>query len=91
VSERDLYEQAIVQGATTAGLPETTIPATGKLFADASDASDGLGVKLEPTLASLGKSVGRPWQRDHKEASAAALVALKGGGMTQLPGGTGCA
>src|SRR5689334_17325742 len=46
-SERDLYEQAIVKGATTAGLPVTTIPATGKLLADASDV---LGVRLEPTL-----------------------------------------
>ena len=73
-SERDLYEQAIIQGAAIAGLPVTTIPATGKLFADASDV---LGVKLEPRLASLGKSVGRPWQKDHKEATAAALVALK--------------
>ena len=73
-SERDLYEQAIIRGATIAGLPVTTIPATGRLFADASDA---LGVKLEPALASLGKSVGRPWQKDHKEATVAALVALK--------------
>jgi hypothetical protein len=34
-SERDLYEQAIIQGATRAGLPVTTIPATGTLFDDA--------------------------------------------------------
>jgi hypothetical protein len=73
-SERELYERAIVEGATTAGLPVSTIPATGTLFARASDV---LGVKLEPTLASLGRSVGRPWQKDHREATAAALVALK--------------
>jgi hypothetical protein len=73
-AERDLYEQAIIEGATRAELPVTTIPATGKLFDDASRA---LGVALEPSLAALGKSVGTPWQKDHKEATAAALVALQ--------------
>jgi hypothetical protein len=72
-SDRDLYEQAIIQGATRAGLPVTTIAATGKLFAHASDV---LGVSLEPSLTALGKSIGPPWQKDHKEATAAALVAL---------------
>ncbi len=72
-SERDLYERAIIEGATGAGLPVTTIPATGTLF---DHASRVLGVALEPSLAALGKSIGPPWQRDHKEATAAALVAL---------------
>jgi gamma-glutamyl-gamma-aminobutyrate hydrolase PuuD len=76
-SERDLYERAIIEGATISELPVVTIPATGKLLAVASDV---LGVKLEPTLASLGRSVGRPWQKDHREATAAALVALKAAG-----------
>ena len=52
----------------------TTIPATGTLFEDASQV---LGVALEPSLAALGKSIGRPWQKDHKEATTAALVALE--------------
>ena len=72
-SERDLYEQAVIEGATRAGLPVTTVPATGKLF---DHASQVLGFKLEPSLAALGKSLGPPWQKDHKEATAAALVAL---------------
>ncbi len=72
-SERNLYEQAVIEGATRAGLPVTSVPATGKLF---DDASQLLGVKLEPSLAALGKSMGRPWQKDHKEATVAALVAL---------------
>jgi hypothetical protein len=73
-AERDLYERAIIQGATRAGLPVTTIPATGTLF---DDASHVLGVALEPSLAAVGKSIGPPWQKDHKEATAAALVALQ--------------
>jgi hypothetical protein len=72
-SERDLYERAIIEGATRAGLPVTTIPATGTLF---DHASRVLRVALEPSLATLGKSIGPPWQKDHKEATAAALVAL---------------
>ena len=74
-SERDLYEQAVIEGATRAGLPVTTVPATGKLF---DHASGVLGVALEPALAALGKSIGPPWQKDHKEATAAGLVALEG-------------
>ena len=73
-AERDLYERAIIQGAARAGLPVTTIPATGKLL---SEASDLLGVALEPALAVLGKSIGPPWQKNYKEATAAALVALE--------------
>jgi hypothetical protein len=72
-SERDLYERAIIEAATRAGLPVTTIPASGALFEHASRV---LRVALEPSLAALGKAVGPPWQKDHKEATAAALVAL---------------
>ncbi len=72
-AERALYEHAVIDGATQAGLPVTTVPATGTLFDDASQA---LGVALVPTLAALGTSIGPPWKKDHKEATAAALVAL---------------
>lgn len=73
-AERDLYEQAIIQGAARAALPVTAIPATRKLM---SEASDVLGVALEPVCAGLGKSIGPPWQKNYKEATAAALVALE--------------
>jgi hypothetical protein len=72
-AERDLYEQAVIEGATRLGLPVTTVPATGKLF---DDASQMLGVDLQASLAALGAALGPPWQKDHKEATAAALVAL---------------
>jgi hypothetical protein len=72
--ERDLYEQAIIEGATRAGLPVTTLPLGKGIF---DHASRVLGVALEPSLAALGKSTGPPWQKDHKEATAAALVALE--------------
>lgn len=72
-AERDLYEQAVVAGAARVGLPVTTVPATGKLI---DHASQVLGTELEPPLAALGRSMAPPWQKDHKEATAAALVAL---------------
>ena len=71
--DTDLHERAIVEGATRAGLPVTTLPATGKLF---DHASDVLGVPIGPSLAALGKSIGPPWQKNYREAAAAALVAL---------------
>ena len=71
-AERDLYERAVIAGAAQAGLPVVTLPATGKLFEQASQA---LGVGLEPLLDALGKTIGKPWQKDHKEATAVALVA----------------
>ena len=74
-SERDLYEQAIVEGATRAGLVVATTPAKGKATVD--HASESLGVELSPVLAALGKSLGPPWGKEHKEAAAAALVALR--------------
>jgi hypothetical protein len=73
-AERDLYERSIMEGAARAGLPVTTVPATGKLL---SEASDLLGVALEPVLASVGKTIGSPWQKNYREAAAAALVALQ--------------
>jgi hypothetical protein len=73
-SERDLYERAIIEGATRAGLPVTTIPAKGKDTVD--HASEMLGLDLSPALAMAGKTAGSPWQKDHREATAAALVAL---------------
>jgi hypothetical protein len=76
-SERDLYEQAVIRGAAIVGLLVTTVPATGRLFAEAADV---LGVELEPALASQGTSVGRPWRKDHREATVAALVALESAG-----------
>ena len=73
-AERDLYERAVIEGAARASCPVTTIPATGALLQDASDA---LGVDLAPVLAALGRSIGAPWQKPHKEPAAAGLLALQ--------------
>jgi hypothetical protein len=75
-SERDLYEQAVIKGAIRAGLPVTTIPVKGK-GGTVDHASEMLGVALSPALARVGKALGPPWQQDHRDATAAALVALE--------------
>ncbi|HVT77577.1 MAG TPA: hypothetical protein VHD87_11160 [Acidimicrobiales bacterium] len=72
-AERDLFERAIMDAATRAGLPITAVPATGKLL---DHASELLGVDVGASLARAGKSIGPPWQKEHREAAAAALVAL---------------
>jgi hypothetical protein len=74
-SERDLYEHAVIEGATRSGLPVTTIPAKGK--ETVSHASEMIGFALAPVLESLGQAFGSPWPKDHREAAAAALVALQ--------------
>ena len=38
--------------------------------------SEMLGVPLSPAFAAVGKALGSPWQQDHKDATAAALVSL---------------
>ena len=73
-ADRNLYEQAVIERATLAGLPVTSVPATGKLI---DDASRTLGVDLPRSLEALGKAAGPPWQKDHREATAAALLALQ--------------
>ena len=74
-SERVLYEQAVIDGARREGLKVRTIPAKGRTTVD--HAAGMLGVDLAAPLAAAGKAAGSPWQKDHREAAAAALVALQ--------------
>ena len=67
---------ATTLGAGTEGgatLGRSARPATG---ARAIQASDRPGTEVEPPLAALAKTSGPPWQKPHREAAAAALVAL---------------
>jgi hypothetical protein len=73
-ADRDLHEQAIAEGATRGGVLVTMVPATGTLIGDASAL---LGIDVTATLAAAGKAVGPPWTKEHREATTAALVALR--------------
>jgi hypothetical protein len=61
-AEGDLYEQALIGGATRAKLP---------VFVVEPDQ-----IEIGPLLAAAGTTLGPPWQKDHKLATAAALAAL---------------
>jgi hypothetical protein len=61
-AEGDLYEQALSEGARRAGLAVIRVePAAIPVF---------------PGLVAVARTVGPPWQKDHKMAAAAALSAL---------------
>jgi hypothetical protein len=77
-AEGALFRDVLVAGAKTCALALTTLPEKSAL----DSAAQTLGVtreRLEARLAALGKSAGPPWAKDHKEAAAAALVALEHG------------
>jgi hypothetical protein len=61
-AEGDLFEQALVEGATRAALPVLLVqPKT---------------IEIASAIDDAGKSLGPPWQKDHKLAAAVALAAL---------------
>jgi hypothetical protein len=62
-AEGQLFRRAVIEGSARAGLEVITV--------DPKTAAD-----LQVTLAAMGKVAGPPWQKDHREAAAAALAAL---------------
>jgi hypothetical protein len=74
-AEGELYRDALVDATETLGLPLTRFPNKHAL----SEAAAALGVDTETLsarLAALRKTLGPPWQKDHREATAAALLVL---------------
>ena len=76
-AEGDLYEQAVIEGATRVGLSVSTAPAKGT-FEHAAIALGVTADALAAALAVAGKAAGPPWQKDHREAAASALAARAG-------------
>jgi hypothetical protein len=75
-AEGVLYRDAIVDAASTAGLTTTVVdPRTAA--AEADDAWGWTPGRGEAWAAEVGKAMGPPWQKDHKLATLAALVALQ--------------
>ncbi len=75
-AEGELFRDVLVAGARACDLALTTLADKSVL----EDAARMLGLnrtRLDALLATLGSSAGPPWRKDHKEAAAAALVALK--------------
>jgi hypothetical protein len=74
-AEGALFRDALARACEGAGLPVTGVRARALPAA----AAGVLGVApgaLQGWLAEVGKALGRPWSRDHKDALLAAAVAL---------------
>lgn len=75
-AEGELFRDVLVAGAGACKLELTTLPDKAALDA----AAQRLGLprtRLDALLAALGRSAGAPWRKEHKEAAAAALAALR--------------
>jgi hypothetical protein len=77
-AEGELFRNALVEGATQAGLDVTRF-ANHAAIADAAAALGIATDALTTRLTVLGKPLGPPWRKDHREAAAAALLVLAAG------------
>jgi hypothetical protein len=74
-AEGELYRAALDDAAEARGLPVCALPAKGTI----EEAAVGLGTTrhaLVARLTALRGDLGAPWQADHKDATAAALLAV---------------
>ena len=74
-AEGQLYRDALAAAAERLRLPVLDVPPR-RVRSDAKQALSLSDAKIDALLRSLGSSIGPPWQRDHKDAALAALVAL---------------
>lgn len=76
-AEGELYRDALASAADVCQLPLTRFAHTHAI----AEAAAALGVHadgLDARLRALGKALGPPWQKDHRDAAAAALLVLAG-------------
>jgi len=76
-AEGVLYRDALEEGASRNHLRVTVAPLK-VLLPHAAGVLGATEESLTRTLAALGKSLGPPWQRDHREAALLAWLALAG-------------
>jgi hypothetical protein len=74
-AEGELYRAALDDAAASRGLEGCAAPPKGTI-AEAAAAVGATRAELTDTLTSLRADLGAPWQADHKDATAAALLAL---------------
>ena len=75
-AEGVLFRDALARAAAACGLRYVGIHEK-RLDEQAERAFGGSATALKQTIASLGKSLGPPWGKDQKDASLAAMIALK--------------
>jgi hypothetical protein len=74
-AEGELYREAVVDGATEVGLPVVRF-AKGDAVAELAGELGRDPAALEGTIGGWGKALGPPWRKEHKDAAAAAWLAL---------------
>jgi len=74
-AEGELYREVMSTAAEKAGLPVTRY-ANKHAISEAAAALHVDSEALSQRLAAVGKPLGPPWQKDHREATAAALLVL---------------
>ncbi len=74
-AEGELYRNALALAAAAHGLETIEVPPK-RVRADAARVLSLDERAQDAMLAALGKALGPPWQRDHREATLAALIAL---------------
>jgi hypothetical protein len=75
-AEGELFRDALADAATGLGLPVTLLPPREAPAAARRLLGIG-GAEAAVALTGLGRSLGPPWTRDHKDATVAALLALE--------------
>ena len=81
-AEGHLFREAIADASASLGLPVVRF-AQQELFEEAADRIATSDTSLKAQLTGLGRALGPPWQRDQKEAAAAAWLALARAGRRQ--------
>jgi hypothetical protein len=74
-AEGHLFREALVDAAESLGLPVMRF-VQQELFEEAAGRIGTSDASLKAQLTGLGRALGPPWQRDQKEAAAAAWLAL---------------
>ena len=74
-AEGELYREALARGAEGWGLRVTEAPVKA-LLGHAARALGADEAAVTTTLTAVGKSLGPPWQRDHRDAALLAWLAL---------------
>jgi hypothetical protein len=81
-AEGQLYRDALAEVIELLGLPLTRF-VPHELYEEAADHIGTTDASLQGQLTGLGRALGPPWQRDQKEAAAAAWLALATSGRIQ--------
>jgi hypothetical protein len=84
-AEGQLFRDALAGAAEELGLPVTRF-VQQELYEEAADRVGTSDASLRAQLTGLGRALGPPWQRDQKEAAAAAWLALASSGRRSPPG-----